>query len=149
MTASPEPVTIGEFAGVLRAMADLADRLATRHDVAQMAELQDAVHQAEATAVRDGDLIAELRRQAEAMGRSLDTIGRSRSRVSSPGGTQVLVDALLVIGIDCSNYTGGHTCVEDGGRARGANALADAWCSGCVARDALTRTGVLTPGPPA
>jgi hypothetical protein len=47
-----------------------------------------------------------------------------------------LSDALFTIGTECENFTGTSNCIS-AGRMRGADYLADAWCHGCIARDAL------------
>jgi hypothetical protein len=136
---------LGDFANALRQMADNADKLSERHDVAQMAALRAEVDTQAAKAQRDSDLIAELRRQVEVMGRSLDGIGRMRKAVlaGDQAAVQILADALLVLDGDCATYTRG-SC-RNSSRRRSALFTADAWCERCVARDALERAGALTP----
>ena len=49
-------------------------------------------------------------------------------------------DALsLIAGIGCEHFNGSASCVEDRPKGRGARYGADAWCSACIASDALGR----------
>lgn len=143
-----ECLEVSDFAGVLRLMADNADHLAQRHDVAEMAGLRRRVAEQEVQVRRDADLIAELRRQLQSVWRQLDSIGRIRKLVlvgEAADGVQILVDALLILaGERCSTYTSG-SCRDDRGRTRTAECTADAWCGECVAHDALERAGALPP----
>lgn len=136
-----------DFAKALRLLADNAEALSERHDVAQMARLRHEADERAVLARRDGDLIDELRRQVQSMGRSLDAIGRLRkNQLTHPAdAVQILADALLVIDGPCSNYTGPASCREYRHRTRGAKYTAEAWCDQCVARDALERAGALPP----
>lgn len=132
------------FADALRQMAENADRVADRHDIAKMDRLQNLVLTQRSQAQRDADLIAELRRQAEAMGRSLDGIGKLRKIAMVDDCVrdvvQILTDALLIIGEQgCSNYVG-SSC-QRSGRGRRAEFTAERWCDECIARDALERAG--------
>lgn len=140
---------IQDFAAALRAMADNVDVLAERHDVAKMARLQQLVVEQSGKAQRDTDLIDELRRQVQAMGRSLDAIGRLRkNHLAEPADSvQILAEALLIIGgTGCSSYHSGWSCRQErSGRSRVAECTAEAWCPECVARDALERAGALPP----
>lgn len=107
-------------------------------------ELVNTRHDANAAEQRDADLIAELRRHVEIMGRSLDGIGRLRKTylVGEQAGdvVQILADALLIIGERrCSNYVG-SSC-QRSGRGRRAEFTAERWCDECIARDALDRAG--------
>lgn len=141
---------INDFSAALRAMADNADTLANRHDYVQIAGLLKDVNDQAVKIQRDQDLIDELRRQVAAMGRSLDAIGRMRKHVlamKTPDAVQVLVEALLVIDGPCATYIpDSWTCRTEGvGRTRGAKYGAEAWCTQCVARDALERAGALPP----
>lgn len=145
-------IQMKDFAGALRQMANDADWLAERHDVADMADLRRQVHEQAVKARRDSDLIDELRRQLAAMGRSLDAISRLRRNAQiapADKGTviKVLAEALLVIDGPCDNYIpDSWTCRTEGvGRTRGARYSAEAWCVQCVARDALERAGALPP----
>jgi hypothetical protein len=139
----PSDLSVNDFASALRQMADNADRVADRHDVAEMDQLHVKIGILTARAQRDGDLIAELRRQAVSMGRSLDGIGKMLRTVSGDD-VKILADALLLISEDrCANFTGSWSCRSDGsGKSRrgpyGTSAL---WCDPCVARDALERAG--------
>jgi hypothetical protein len=137
-------IEISDFAGGLRQMADNADRLSERHDVAEMAGLRRQLEEQAVKARRDADLIAELRRQARSMNRSLDGIGRLRRGVlnGDVDAVQILADALLVLDGPCENYTAG-SCRHHPGRTRGASFTAEAWCGPCVARDALERAGLV------
>lgn len=137
-------IEISDFAGGLRQMADNADRLSERHDVAEMAGLRRQVEEQAVKARRDADLIDELRRQAKSLGRSLDGIGRLRKSVlrGDADVVQILADALLVLDGPCTIYTAG-SCRDHPGRKRGAPFTAEAWCEPCVARDALTRAGLV------
>jgi hypothetical protein len=137
-----------DFAKALRLLADNAEALSVRHDIAQMAALRRQVSEQSAKALRDSDLIDELRRQVTAMGRSLDAIGRLRKNLlTNPAdAVQILVDALLMVDGPCSNYTGPASCRDYRHRTRGAKYAADAWCGHCVARDALERAGALPAG---
>lgn len=136
---------IKDFSAALRAMADDVDVLAERHDVAQIARLRREADERAVLARRDGDLIDELRRQVQFMGRSLDAIGRMRkNHLTEPAdAVQILVEALLVVQGPCSNYTGPASCRDYRHRTRGARYAADAWCGPCVTRDALERVGAL------
>lgn len=132
---------IRDFAGALRQMADNADQLAERHDLTHVAQLHQTVDEQAATARRNQDLVDELRRQVAGMGRSLDAIARLR-RTGNGSAVTIFGDALLILaGTGCSNYTTG-SCRDYRHRTRGAAATADAWCTECVARDALERAGV-------
>ena len=51
--------------------------------------------------------------------------------------TARLRDGLETIGTHCTSYTGKSTCVENRPDGRGAKYQADAWCEGCIAREAL------------
>lgn len=137
---------ITDFAAGLRQMATDADKLAKRHDLSEVAELRRTIYARNAQAQRDEDLIVELRRQVESMARKLDAIGRMRKRVlfgESAEGVQILVDALLLIAGDrCTTFTPPANCLS-AGKTRGVRYGADAWCEGCVARDALVRAGAL------
>lgn len=136
---------IKDFAAALRAMAENADVLAERHDVAKMAQLQRDAAEHAVKVSRDADLIDELRRQVQAMGCSLDAIGRLRRNVHTEpaDAAQVLADALLVIGHRCSTYRAPAECRTEPSMTRGAPYGADAWCAQCVARDALERVDAL------
>lgn len=139
---------ISDFAGALRQMADNALLVAERHDVAEIAALRRQVEEQAVKAQRDGDLINELRRQARAMGRSLDAIGRLRESVKAEpaDAVQILGDALLLIaGERCSTFTSGSCRNGTSGKVRGAKYGADAWCEPCIAFDALERAGALLP----
>lgn len=138
---------IRDFAGALRQMADNADQLAERHDLRHVAQLHQMIDDQSAAARRNQDLVDELRRQVAGMGRSLDTIGRIRKSVltgHAPADVvQILVDALVILaGVRCSSFTSGSCRSATSGKTRGAPYLADAWCTECVARDALERAGV-------
>jgi hypothetical protein len=139
---------IPDFADALRQMAANADRLAERVDLREVAGLRRQVEEQASKAERDADLIAELRRQVEAMGRSLDAIGRMRKRMQmgdAADGVQILVDALQLAARDgCENFADGWSC-SGAGRTRGAMYAAKAWCLPCVARDGLERAGALEP----
>jgi hypothetical protein len=139
-------LNIEDFAAGLREMADNADRVAKYHDVAEMDQLRVANVAAKITGQRNGDLIAELRRQVEAMGRSLDAIGTLRRSAlageDSPRMVQILADALLIIAADhCESFTGSHSCRDEGsGKNRtGDFGSAGLWCDPCIALDALKR----------
>lgn len=136
---------IQDFAAALRAMADNVDVLADRHDVKDMAQLRRDAAQHEVDRRRDQDLIDELRRQLAAVTRYVDGIARLR-RTMVPGDTEtVLAEALILIaGERCSSFTSG--CCADAGLTRGAKYGAEAWCTECVARDALERAGALPVG---
>lgn len=136
-------LTVHDFAAALRQMADNADRVADRHDIAKMARLQDLALTLKNQAQRDAGLIAELRRQAASMARSLDGIARAIVKVDGDD-VKILADALLLIseGFGCRNFTGSHSCRDDSsGKDRRSPYGADAWCSPCIARDALERAG--------
>lgn len=139
---------IADFAGALRQMADNAEALAERHDIAEIAGLRRQVDGQAARAQRDADLIDELRRQLLAHGNSLDAIGRLRKSVLAgdrPADVvQILVDALLLIDGGCESFTSGRC--RDAGRIRFAPYTAEAWCQSCVAHDALERAGALPAG---
>ena len=47
-----------------------------------------------------------------------------------------LRSGLKTIGTHCTSFTGKTTCIT-AGRTRGARYSAEAWCEGCIARDAL------------
>lgn len=52
----------------------------------------------------------------------------------------VAIDALLTIGVQCTNYTGPATCCDPtNGRTRESPYGAERWCDGCIAHDALVR----------
>jgi hypothetical protein len=141
---------ISDFAGALRQMADNADQLGERHDVAEIAALRRQVEEQAVKAQRDGDLIDELRRQVKMMGRSLDGVGRMRKGVlalKSSDAVQILAEALFVLDGPCANYIpDSWTCRTEGvGRTRAAKYGAEAWCPQCVAHDALERAGALPP----
>lgn len=143
---------ISDFANALRQMADNADHLSERHDVAGMAGLRRQVEEQAVKARRDSDLIDELRRQVKAMGRSLDGIGRMRKNVlalktTDADAAQILAEALFVLDGPCAHYVpDSWTCRTEGvGKTRGARYGADAWCVQCVVRDALERAGALPP----
>lgn len=136
-----------DFAGALRQMAANAETLANRHDLRHVAQLYQQVDDQAAAARRNADLVTELRRQVEAMGRVLDGIGRMR-RVALNGdqaAVQILADALFVIDGQCEHFTSSSCRSDTSGKTRGAPYLADAWCMPCVARDALERAGALPP----
>lgn len=64
--------------------------------------------------------------------------GDSGSDMTDCGHPAVLVDALeLIARYGCETYVGPRDCRDDTGRARGADYGAEAWCSSCVAQDAL------------
>jgi hypothetical protein len=135
-----------DFAADLRQMAAHAEQLAERQDVASVAELRRDLQQRNDQVDRDGDLIAELRRQVEVMGRSLDGIGRMRkgTLAGDQAAVQILTDALLIIAGDrCAAFTSGSCRSVGAGKTRGAPYGADAWCEQCVARDALERAGAV------
>lgn len=142
-------MSVKDFADALRQMADNADRVAERHDVAKIGRLQDLVLTQRNQAERDADLIAELRKQVEAMGRSLDAISQLRKTVlvdqhACLPRVQILADALLLIGEDhCESFTGSWSCRDEGSgkTRRGGGGTAGLWCDSCVARDALERAG--------
>jgi hypothetical protein len=136
---------IVDFASALRQMADNAEALSERHDVADMAALRRQVTEQAVKAQRDGDLIDELRKQLQVMGRSLDAIGRMRKHVlamKAPDAVQILAEALLVIGDRCASFMSPASC-RTAGRVRGAKYGDEKWCDQCVARDALERAGAL------
>lgn len=138
---------IKDFSAALRAMADNADTLADRHDYVQIAGLLKDVNDQAVKIRRDQDLIDELRKQVEVMGRSLDAIGRMRKHVlamKTPDAVQIFAEALMVIGSQCENLTSALGCRSaSSGKTRGAHYGADRWCYPCVARDALERAGAL------
>lgn len=137
---------IADFAAALRQMADNAEYLAERHDVAEVAVLRALVEEQAAKAQRDSDLIDELRRQVGGTVRALDAIGQMRRHVlnmKAPDAVQVFTDALLIIaGTGCSNYTSRSCRDASSGRTRTAAFSAEAWCQECVAADALERAGL-------
>lgn len=71
-------MNIRDLADALRDMAGNADRVAEYHDVAEMGSLRAEVVRLMAEAQRDADLVEELRKHVEIMGRQLDAIGRMR-----------------------------------------------------------------------
>lgn len=137
---------IADFAAALRQMADNADRLSERHDVAGMAQLRQQVEEQATQAQRDADLIDELRRQLATCAMRLDAIGTLRKNVLTGARpfdvVQILGDALLILAGSCASYTGPSSCRDDPGRTRVAEYAADSWCESCVARDALERAGI-------
>lgn len=139
---------IRDFAGALRQMADNADQLADRHDLRYIAQLHQRIDEQSATVRRKLDLVDELRRQLASSNRSLDAIASlRRNALTSPGDKsgviQVLADALVLLAGDrCSSFTSGSCRSATSGKTRRAPYLADAWCTECVARDALERAGV-------
>jgi len=139
----PSDLSVTGFADALRQMAANADRVADRHDIAKMARLQDLVAAQRDQAQRDADLIAELRRQAVAMGRSLDGIGKMLRTV--PGDdVKILADALLLISEQrCESFTGSWSCRDErsGKSRRSEHGTCGVWCDPCIARDALERAG--------
>lgn len=135
--------SVEDFANALRQMAENADRVAERHDVAEMDQLHVKIGVLQAKASRDGDLIAELRKHVEVMGRSLDGIGKMLRTVSGDD-VKILADALLLISEDhCESFTGHWSCRDEGsGKVRrGSVGTAGLWCDSCIARDALERAG--------
>ena len=53
---------------------------------------------------------------------------------------QALLDALTLIALGgCENNTGGRRCWQDPERIRGGHYTSGAWCSACIAQDALGR----------
>lgn len=130
-----------DFAAALRQMAAHAEQLAERHDVASVAELRRDLQQRNDQVDRDADLIAELRKQVEVMGRSLDGIGRMRkgTLAGDQAAVQILTEALFVLDGRCEHFTAGSCRSATSGKTRGARFGADAWCGSCVARDALER----------
>lgn len=138
---------IRDFAAALRGMADNVDIIADRHDVTEVVRLRESLDEHMVRARRDGDLIDELRRHAEIMGRRLDAIGKLRRNalVGERAGdvVEILADALLLIAEDrCASFTTPEGCLSPTtGRVRGAKFGAEAWCDACIARDALVRAG--------
>jgi hypothetical protein len=79
------------------------------------------------------------------MGRSLDAIARLRG-TDIRSAVTIFGDALILLAGDrCSTFTSGSCSSGTSGKTRGAKYGADAWCSECIARDALERAGALPP----